>query len=383
MWRFDGEVAMNFEQLLKFGVEQGASAIHLQAEATPQLRIGGMIRNVEGPRLNAEELKTFITSLAPKAVAGDLDRSLRDGAVFSSSTAAGRFRCTAFTQIGGPGIVLRVVPSTIRGVDELNLPRAVRDLALSSKGLVVVAGPAASGRTATLAAMVDMINGASHKRIVTIEAPVEYLFAGKKAIVTQMEVGLNVGSFEHGLRLAMSQDADVIVIGQLSEPGLVPMALEAAESGRKVLAVTSGLYVIPTLGRLIAQVPLEERTVAVSRLANALEGVIAQQLARTRDGGLRPAVEVLRGGVNTSRAIAENRLKDLNFIMEGRQGGMQSLDQHLLELHQSGVISGTETMRLANNPEAVATGLRALRQASTASTPPAAELVAADQELLP
>src|SRR5262249_58062941 len=106
---------MNFEQLLKFGVEQGASAIHLQAEATPQLRIGGLIRNVEGPRLNAEELKTFITTLAPKRVAGDLDRSLGDGAVFSSSTAAGRFRCTAFTQIGGPGIVLRAGPSAHPG----------------------------------------------------------------------------------------------------------------------------------------------------------------------------------------------------------------------------------------------------------------------------
>src|SRR5262249_13062560 len=169
----------------------------------------------------------------------------------------------------------------------------------------------------------------------------------------------------------------------LSEPRLVPMVLEAAESGRKVLAVTSGLYVIPTLGRLIAQVPPEERAAAVTRLANALEGVIAQQLAKTRDGGLRPAVEVLRGGVNTSRSITENRLKDLTFIMEGRQGGMQSLDQHLLELHQAGVISGTETMRLANNPEAVATGLRALRQASTAPAPSSGELVAADPGPVP
>jgi len=373
---------MNFEQLLRFGVEQGATAIHLQAEATPQLRIGGLMRNVEGPRLVAEELKAFIGSIVPGRLAGDLDRSLGDGAIFSSATPAGRFRCTAFEQIGGPGIVLRVIPATIRGVEELNLPRGVRDLALSSKGLVLVTGPGGSGRSATLAAMVDLINAASYKKIVTVEAPVEYLFAGKKAIVTQMEVGLNVSSFEHGLRLALGQDADAIVLGELREPGLISIALEAAESGRKVLAVTSGLSVIPTLGRLIASVPPEERAVAVPRLANALEGVIAQQLARTRDGGLRPAVELLRGGVNTSRAILENRLKDLNFIMEGRQGGMQSLDQHLLELHQSGVISGTETMRLASNPEAVATGLRALRQAS-APTPSAAETVAVDPGLVP
>jgi twitching motility protein PilT len=374
---------MNFEQLLRFGVDQGASAIHLQAGATPELRIGGLMRNVEGPRLDPEGLRAFIASIAPKSITDDLDRSLADGSVFSSSTAAGRFRCAAFGQIGGPGLVLQVVPATIRGADELNLPRAVRELALASKGLILLAGPAGSGRTTTLAAMIELINGASYKKIVTIEAPVEYLFANKKAMVTQMEVGLNVSSFEHGFRLALDQDADVIVLGKLHEPRLAMMTLEAAESGRRVLAAMSGLYVVPTIGRLIAMIPEEERAVSVSRLANALEGVIAQQLAKTRDGKLRPAVEVLRGGVNTSRAITENRLKDLIFFMEGRQGGMQSLDQHLLELHQSGVISGTEAMRLANNPEAVAVGLRALRQASPAPAASSAELVAAEPGLLP
>jgi twitching motility protein PilT len=374
---------MNFEQLLRFGVEQGASAIHLQAEATPQVRIGGLVRNVEGPRLNAEELRAFIASIAPKSVGEDLDRSLANGSVFSSSTAAGRFRCTTFSHIGGPGLVLRVIPATIRSVDELNLPRAVRELALASKGLILVAGPSGGGKTTTLAAMVEQINGASYKKVVTIEAPVEYLFASKKAMITQMEVGLNASSFEHGFRMALNQDADVIVIGQLREPGLALMALEAAESGRRVLAGMSGLYVVPTIARLIALIPPEERPVAVPQLANALEGVIAQHLAKTRDGKFRPAVEVLRGGVNTSKVITENRLKDLTFYMEGRQGGMQSLDQHLIELHQSGAISGTEAMRLAGNPEVVGMGLRALRQASTAPAPAAADLVGAEPELLP
>jgi twitching motility protein PilT len=374
---------MNFEQLLKFGVDQGASAIHLQSEATPELRIGGLIRNVEGPRLKAEELRAFIASIAPKAVAEDLDRSLGNGSVFSGSTAAGRFRCSAFSHIGGPGVVLRVVPPAIRGVEELNLPRAVRELALASRGLIIVAGPSGSGKSTTLAAMVDLINGASYQKVVTIESPVEYLFANKKAMITQMEVGLNASSFEHGFRLALSQDADVIVIGELREPRLALMALEAAETGRRVLAGMSGLYVIPTIGRLIAMIPPEERAVAVSQLSNALEGVIAQQLAKTRDGKLRPVVEVLRGGVNVSKSITENRLKDLIFYMEGRQGGMQSLDQHLLELHQSGVISGTEAMRLASNPEAVGMGLRAVRQASVAPAPAAAGLVDADPGLVP
>jgi twitching motility protein PilT len=150
-----------------------------------------------------------------------------------------------------------------------------------------------------------------------------------------------------------------------------------------VLAGMSGLYVIPTIGRLIAMIPPEDRAGAIPQLANVLEGVIAQQLAKTRDGKLRPVVEVLRGGGNAAKSITENRLKDMIFFMEGRQGGMQSLDQHILELHQSGVISGTEAMRLASNPEAVGMGLRAVRPASPPTASMAAGLVDADPGLVP
>jgi len=357
---------MNFEQLLKFGVDQGASAIHLQAESPPQLRIGGLIRGVEGPRIKADELRAFIASIAPKSVADDLERALIGGSVFSASTAAGRFRSSTYSHVGGPGLVLRVIPSKILSVEELNLPPAVREIALAGRGLILVVGPGGSGKTTTLAAMVDLINAASYQKIVTVEAPVEYLHATKKAMITQVEVGLNADSFEHGLALALQQDADVIVVGELRDAVVARLALAAAEAGRKVLAAMTGHHVIQAIERFIALIPKDEKDAAVSLLGSELEGVIAQQLARTRDGKFRPAVEVFRGGINTSKAIQENRLKDLSFFIEGRRGGMQSLDQHLLELHHSGVISGTEAMRLATNPEAVGEGLRALRQATTA-----------------
>lgn len=374
---------MNFDQLLKFGVDQGASAIHLQAEASPQVRIGGLIRNVEGPPVKAEELKAFIASIGPKSVADDIDRSLAVGSIFSTSIAAGRFRCSTFSQIRGPGLVLRVIPSTIPSLEELNLPRVVREVALAGRGLTLVVGPSGSGKTTTLAAMVDLINGASNQKVVTIESPVEFLHANKKAMITQMEVGLNASSFEHGLGLALQQDADVIVVSDVRDAAVARMILSAADAGRKVLAVMTGLYVIQAIARFISLIPPDEREVAVSQLAATLEGVIAQRLAKTRDGKFRPAVEVLRGGVNASKSILENRLKDLSYYIEGRQGGMQSLDQHLIELNQAGVISGTETMRLATNPEAVGVGLRALRQASTGPVPAAANLVGSDQGLLP
>jgi twitching motility protein PilT len=375
--------AMNFEQLLKFGVDQGAAGIHLQAESTPQLRIGGLIRSVEGPAVKADELRAFIGSIAPKSVADDLDRSLAQGSVFSTSIPAGRFRCSAFSHIGGPGLVLRVIPSKIRSVEELNLPRGVRELALALRGLILVAGPSGSGRTTTLAAMVDLINGASNQKVVTIEAPVEFLQANKKSMITQMEVGQNASSFEHGLGLALQQDADVIVVGELRDSITARMALRAVEAGRKVLVATSGLSTIQAITQFVALFPQDDREVAVSRVAAALEGVIAQQLARTRDGKFLPVVELFRGSVNTTRLLQENRINDLSFFIEARQSGMQSLDQHLLELHQSGLISGTETMRLANNPEAVGVGLRASRQASTGSSPPAPSPVGTHPGLAP
>ena len=250
---------MNFDQLLKFGVDQGASGIHLQAESTPQLRIGGLIRNVEGAPVKGDELSAFIASIAPKALADDIDRLLTLGAVFSTSLGAGRFRCTAFSQIGGPALVLRVIPPKIGSVEELNLPRVVRDIALATRGLILVAGPGGSGKTTTLAAMVDLINGAANQKIVTIEAPVEYVHTNKKAMITQMEVGQNASSFEHGLGLALKQDADVIVVGELADPLVARMVLGAIESGRKVMAAMTGLSTVQAITRLLALTSHDER----------------------------------------------------------------------------------------------------------------------------
>jgi twitching motility protein PilT len=362
---------MNFEQLLKFAVDQGASAIHLQAEASPQVRIGGLVRNVESSPLKADELKAFIASIAPRSVGDDIDRSLASGSIFSTSLASARFRCTIFTQISGPSLVLRVIPSTIRSIEELNLPRAVREIALASRGLILVVGPSGSGKSTTLAAMVDVINGASSQKIVTIEDPVEILHANKKAMITQIEVGRNVTSFEHGVALALRQDADVIVVGEVRDGVVARMILGAAEAGQKVLAVMTGLSAVPAIARFVSLIPPDQRETALSQLATALGGVIAQQLARTRDGKFRPVVEVFRGGAAMSQSILDNRLQDLRHQIASRQGGMQSLDQHLIELNRSGVISGTETMRLASSPEVVGLEIRAVRQVTPAPPAPA------------
>jgi twitching motility protein PilT len=371
---------MDFEPLLKFGVERGASAIHLQAGATPRLRIDGMIRGVEGKPLEAEGLRAFIAAIAPKGMAEEAERT---GASFSTTVAGARFRASACGQVGGPGLVLRPIPATVPGLDELNLPRAVREVAAAGRGLVLVVGPAQSGRTTTLAAMVDLINASSYQKVATVESPVEYLHAPKKGLVTQMEVGRDAPSFDRGVAQALRQDADVVVVGELRDAATARLVLGAAEAGRKVLAAGPGLFAVQAIVRLIALFPTEERETATAQLAGALEGVVAQRLAHTRDGKLRPVVEVLRGGAQTARAIQSNRLNDLTYTIEGRQGGMQSLDQHLVELHEAGVLSGTETLRLARDPEAVGVRLRSLREAESRPAAAASGLIDADPDLLP
>jgi twitching motility protein PilT len=320
------------------------------------------MRQVEGAPLKAEELRAFVESIAPKGVAADLDRAFGDGAVFSAEVGeAGRFRCSLYSHLGGPGVVLKTIPATIRGIEALQLPAIVRHMTLESAGLVIVAGPGGSGRTTTLAAMVDLINESTSQKIVTIESPVEYLHGRKKGLVTQMEVGQNVASMEHGLELALQQDADVIAVGDLSDASVAGMILSAAESGKKILAVMTAPSAIAAVSRLAALGSAGGRggDSVTAQIAATLEGVIVQRLARTRDGQLRAAVEIMRGGANTSKAIREGRFKDVSYFIEGRQAGMQSLDQHLVELQQAGIISGTEALRLAVNTEAVGEKLRA------------------------
>ena len=310
------------------------------------------------PPVDAEELRAFIASIAPKAVDDDFDRQLPLGSRFSTSVGTGRFRCATFSHIRGPGLVLRVIPPPIRTIEELHLPRAVRELALASRGLVLVVGPSGSGKTTTLTAMVDLINSTCYQKVVTIEAP--------------------------GRVLAREQEGDDHPDGGWSQRFFVRARARAGSSARpgrdrdqrparsrggpdgpgrgrgrpQGAGQHDGPYAIQAISRLISLIFPAEGEAAASRLAAGLEGVIAQRLAATRDGNARTAVEILRGGIVTSKAIQENRLKDLGHIMESRQGGMQSLDQHLVELHQSRAISGTEAMRLANNPEAVGEGLR-------------------------
>jgi twitching motility protein PilT len=353
---------VNFPQLLKFGVDQGASDIHLQTGSSPQLRLGGAIRNVESPPLQAEPLRQFAISIAPKGIADDLEGAIARGLLFSATVeGVGRFRVKLYSQLGEPGLVLRWLPSVIRSLDELHMPAVIRDIALSRRGLVLIAGRSGSGRTTTLAAMVDLINGSRPVKIVTIERPVELLYPRKTALLTHLEVGRDVPSFEDGVGQALEQDPDVLVVGDIPNLATLRIVLQAADAGRLVFAALTGPDAAQTLERGLAMFSGEDRRTATSMLVSSLEAIIGLRLANAKDGSRLPVVEVLRADPLTKMCVRENRLGELGNYIAGRQVGMQTFDQHLIELQQAGLISGTEALRLATNTEAVATELRGLR----------------------
>jgi twitching motility protein PilT len=353
---------MNFEPLIKFAVEQGASDLHLQTGAAPLLRINGLIRTVESPPLTDAELRQFILSLRPGLTADALADAMVQGLDFSYAIpGVSRFRCNVYSQLGTAAMVLRVIKLKIRTIEELQLPAVVRDVALAQRGLTLLTGTTGSGKSTTLAAIIDLINNTYRCKIITIEDPIEYLHSNKKAMISQLEVGQDTSSFEQGLRQALRQDPDVILVGELRDTETMRMALRAADTGHQVFATVHSSNASQTIERILAMVPPEERKIATSQLAGSIEAIFSQRLAVTRDGNRRPAMEILRGGPVTSKYILENRLGELSDYISSREGGMQRFDQHLVDLYNQKVISGTEAMRLATNTEAVALGLRGIR----------------------
>jgi twitching motility protein PilT len=352
---------MKFEQLIRFAVEQGASDLHFQTGASPLLRINGLIRAVESPPVSDAELREFILSIHPGLTAESLGEALVRGFDFSYAIPdLSRFRCNIYSQMGTPAMVMRVLQLRVRTLEELKLPPVIADITLSMRGLTLLTGTTGSGKTTTLAAMVDLINNTYRCKIITIEDPVEYTHANQKAMISQLELGQDTPSFEHGLRQALRQDPDVILVGEIRDSETMRMALRAADTGHQVFATVHSSNAAQTIERVLAMIPPEERAIATSQLASSLVAVISQRLAATRDNNRRAVMEILRGGPVTSKFILENRLGELSDYIATRELGMQRFDQHLIDLYNQKVISGTEAMRLATNPEAVALGLRGI-----------------------
>jgi twitching motility protein PilT len=342
------------EQALAYLVTKGGSDLHLTTGSAPLVRVHGSLVPIPGtPELTAEDtqevLDSFLTDPEKK------QEFVADNEVdFSFELAdVARFRVNAYRQRGSVSMVLRAIPFTIRTIAELDLPPVVEKLAAEERGLILVTGATGSGKSTTLASIIDHINASASKHIVTIEDPIEFLYSNKKSIVSQREVGVDTASFGRALRRVLRQDPDVILIGEIRDQETMEAALSAAETGHLVLSTLHTLNASETISRVIGLFPPHMQTQARFMLAGTLRGVIAQRLVPHVDGSRRvPVVEVL---VSTGRVrdliLEPSRAEDLNRIIhEGEYYGMQTFDQSLLHRVNQGLISMDEALKVATNP---------------------------------
>ncbi|MGB0715822.1 MAG: type IV pilus twitching motility protein PilT [Phycisphaerae bacterium] len=353
---------MDFQALLRYAVENNASDIHIQAATVPMMRIAGQVRAVEAEPLENEDVVAFILSMTPTRDSSEIEEAIKYGLDFSHTIPGiARFRCSAYRQLGQAGITLRVVKLEVPSIEDLNLPKAVQDIALVQRGLTLVTGTTGSGKSSTLASMINLINTTKRMKIITVEDPIEFVYSPDKAFISQIEVGSDTPSFDQALRQALRQDPDVILVGELRDVDTLRMALRAADTGHQVFATVHSADASQTVERIIAMFPPAEHTLLLSQLSGSLEAIISQRLVRLSAGGRRPAVEILRGNAVTEKFILENRLSELSEYIETEEAGMQSFDQHLLQMYDDHLIRMTEALRWASNPQRLSRQIGGIR----------------------
>jgi twitching motility protein PilT len=347
-------MAFDLQRALHAVVEQGGSDLHMKVPSRPLIRLRGELVPIEdtdplSPADTERVLREMLTA------SERLAEFARDGEIDFSYTVRGlaRFRVNAFRQRGSISIACRVVPFDIRGAEELGLPPAVTNLANEVRGIILVTGTTGSGKSTTLAAMIDHINRTYARNIVTIEDPIEYLHRDQRSVVHQREIGFDTTSFAQALRRVLRQDPDVILIGEMRDEETVGTALSAAETGHLVLSTLHTIDAVETVNRIIDFFPPHHHQQVRAMLAGSLRGVISQRLVPTVDGvGRAPACEVLTmtGRVRDLVSNPEETAKLSEVIAEGSYYGMQTFDQALLHLYQQGSISMDEALKAATHP---------------------------------
>lgn len=331
---------MDINQLLEKTVELGASDLHITVGLQPVLRINGRLEkygdSVLSPKDNYELVKQLLSEEQIQVLEekGEIDLSV-------SRTGLGRFRVNVYKQRGTYGMAIRAVALSIPSIEELGLPSVIKDLSRKNRGLILVTGPTGSGKSTTLASMIDRINKERSCHILTLEDPIEYLHKHNKSIVNQREIGTDCKSFATGLRSALRQDPDVILVGEMRDIETISIALMAAETGHLVLSTLHTIGAAKTVDRIIDVFPPHQQQQIMIQLANVLEGVISQQLLPKSDGSGRVvATEVMIATPAIRNLIRDRKTHQIQTaIQTGAKYSMQTMDSSLIELYKRGIIS--------------------------------------------
>ena len=345
------EKPLTIDDLLMFTKEQGASDLHLSEGSIPMIRIDGLLHKLDLPGLTRDRIKNLLL----EAMNQDQRRTFDEGyevdfaKEIDDST---RFRCNIFKQIQGMAGAFRTIPAEIRSFEELGLPDMLKPLSLMDRGLVILTGPTGSGKTTTLATMVDWINQHKECHVITIEDPVEYFQQSNHCLINQRELGANTRSFSNALRAALREDPDVILVGEMRDLETISLALTAAETGHLVLSTLHTSSATKTVDRIIDIFPAEQKSQVRSMLSESVQAVVAQTLLPRKDKGRVVACEVMVATTAVRNLIREDKIYQIpSVIQAGGKAGMQSLDQHLLTLVAEGKIERSVAAQRADNPK--------------------------------
>ncbi len=343
---------MQLEEILRKAAEAGASDVHLTVGIPPKMRVHGRLHTIESNALCPEDTMGFAEQILEK---GQLEKFRERGEfdMACSIPGAGRYRVNVFKQQGAAALALRLVTERIPAPEELGVPASIIELYQRKRGLVLVTGPTGSGKSTTLAAIIDKVNTCRDAHIITLEDPVEYLHSHKQSMVNQREIGLDTRSYADGLRAALREDPDVILVGEMRDYETISVAVTAAETGHLVLSTLHTIGASSTMDRIIDVFPPHQQQQIRVQLANVLEAVISQQLLPRADGqGRVAAFEVLHANLAVRNLIREGKTHQIPSIMQtNRRLGMITMDEAILQLAREGRITPQTAVTFAQDPE--------------------------------
>lgn len=342
---------MDITELLAFSAKQGASDLHLSAGMPPMIRVDGDVRRINLPNMDHKEVHALIYDIMNDKQRKDFEEFLETDFSFEVPGVA-RFRVNAFNQNRGAGAVFRTIPSKVLTMEDLGMGEVFRNITDVPRGLVLVTGPTGSGKSTTLAAMIDYLNASRYQHILTIEDPIEFVHESKKSLINQREVHRDTLSFSDALRSALREDPDVILVGELRDLETIRLALTAAETGHLVFGTLHTTSAAKTIDRVVDVFPAEEKSMVRSMLSESLQAVISQTLLKKVGGGRVAAHEIMIGTSAIRNLIREDKVAQMySAIQTGGSLGMQTLDMCLKNLLSKGLISRESARERARTPE--------------------------------
>ncbi|MBB3166918.1 type IV pilus twitching motility protein PilT [Simiduia aestuariiviva] len=342
---------MDITELLAFSAKQGASDLHLSSGLPPMIRVDGDVRRINLPPMQHKQVHGLIYEIMNDRQRKDYEEFLETDFSFEVPGVA-RFRVNAFNQNRGAGAVFRTIPSKVLTMEELGMGQGFRDICNTPRGICLVTGPTGSGKSTTLAAMVDYINDNKYQHILTIEDPIEFVHESKKCLINQREVHRDTHGFSAALRSALREDPDIILVGEMRDLETIKLALEAAETGHLVFGTLHTQSAAKTIDRIIDVFPAAEKAMVRSMLSESLQAVISQTLLKKNGGGRVAAHEIMRGTPAIRNLIREDKVAQMySAIQTGASVGMQTMDQCLADMVARRVITREVAREKAKIPE--------------------------------